>query len=67
MNKPVALALLIGGIVLLVFGYNASQSFNSSVLRVFTGSPSNRAVWMITAGAVATLLGIIGLTRGPKA
>ncbi len=66
MNKPVALALLVGGVVLLVFGYNAEQSFNSNVLRVFTGSPGHRVVWMITVGVVATVLGLFGLTRGQK-
>ncbi len=66
MNKPVALALLAGGIVLLVFGYNSAQSFSSGVSRIFTGSPENKAIWMIAGGVIATALGLYGLSKGPK-
>ena len=66
MNKPMALALLAGGIVLLVFGYNSAQSFSSGVSRIFTGSPANKSIWMIVGGAVATVLGLYGLSKGSK-
>lgn len=66
MNKPMALALLAGGIVLLVFGYNSAQSFSSGVSRVLTGSPANKAIWMIVGGAIATVLGLYGLSKGSK-
>ncbi len=66
MNKPMALALLAGGIVLLVFGYNSAQSFNSGVSRILTGSPANKAIWMIVGGAIATVLGLYGLSKGSK-
>jgi len=66
MNKAVALALIAGGIVLLVFGYNSAQSFSSGVSRVLTGSPANKAIWMIVGGAIATVLGLYGLSKGSK-
>jgi len=66
MNKSVSVALLVGGIVLLVFGYNAARSASSAFSRVFTGSPTNKAIWMTVAGAVATVVGLIGLSRGSK-
>jgi hypothetical protein len=66
MNKSMSLALLVGGIVLLVFGYNAAQSTSSAFSRIFTGSPSNKAIWMIIAGAIAAVLGLVGLSRGSK-
>jgi hypothetical protein len=66
MNKPMALALLAAGIILLVFGYNAAQSPSSTVSRIFTGSPTNEAIWMIIGGIIATILGVIGLSRGSK-
>jgi uncharacterized membrane protein YidH (DUF202 family) len=66
MNKSMSLALLVGGIVLLVFGYNAAQSTSSAFSRIFTGSPSNKAIWMIVAGAIAAVLGLVGLSRGGK-
>jgi len=61
MNKIVSLALLVGGIVLLVFGITATESFGSDVSRFFTGSPTDKAVWMLIGGAVATVVGL-GLT-----
>ena len=61
MNKIVSLALLVGGIVLLVFGITATESCGSDVSRFFTGSPTDKAVWMLIGGAVATAVGL-GLT-----
>jgi hypothetical protein len=67
MNKIISLALLVGGIVLIVVGFNATHSFNSDVSRFFTGSPTDKAVWMIIGGAVATVVGLAGTLRGSKA
>lgn len=61
MNRMVSLALLAGGIVLLVFGINATESFGSDVSGFFTGSPTDKAVWMLIGGIIATLVGL-GLT-----
>lgn len=66
MNKPLAIALLVGGIVLLFFGFNASQSFSSDVSRAFTGSPTDKSVWMLVLGAIATIAGIFGLATRSK-
>jgi hypothetical protein len=61
MNKIVSLALLVGGVVLLVLGITATESFSSDVSRFFTGSPTDKAVWMLIGGVVATVVGL-GLT-----
>lgn len=66
MNKTFSLALLVGGIVLLVFAYNTAQSASSAFSRIFTGSPSNKAIWMYVAGTIACVVGIVGLSRGSK-
>ncbi len=63
MNKLVPLALLIGGIVLIVFGFNATHAFASQVSRFFTGSPTDKAVWMLIGGTVLALVGITTLSR----
>jgi len=42
------------GIVLLIFGFNASNSLGSDISRFFTGSPTDRAVWMIAGGECLT-------------
>jgi hypothetical protein len=66
MNKAFAVALLIGGIVLLVFGFNESKSFSSDVNRFFSGNPTDKAMWMLIGGAVATVAGLTMTLRGSK-
>ena len=66
MNKMVGLALLVGGVVLLVFGINATNSFGSDVSRLFTGSPTDKAVWMLIGGTVATIVGLVLTLRSWK-
>lgn len=66
MNKMVSLALLVGGVVLLVIGISAMNSFSSDVSRFFTGSPTDKAVWMLLGGVVAAVIGLIGSLRGSK-
>ena len=60
MNKLVSLALLVGGMVLIVMGIVAMESFSSDVSRFFTGSPTDKAVWMLIGGVVAALAGMSG-------
>ena len=66
MNKIVSLALLVGGIVLIITGFSATNSFTSDVSRFFTGSPTDKAVWMLIGGIVAALFGLTMLWRSPK-
>jgi hypothetical protein len=66
MNKLISLALLAGGIVLIVTGFNATHSFTSDVSRFFTGSPTDKGVWMLIGGTVAALVGLAMLWRSPK-
>ena len=64
MNKVIFLAILAGGIVLVVLGVAATESFSSDVSRFFTGSPTDKAIWMLIGGVVATVIGLAGLLRG---
>lgn len=64
MNRAIGLALLVAGIVVLIFGIQASQSFTSSVSQTFTGAPTNRSIWMIVGGLVAAIVGIVLTFRG---
>lgn len=67
MNRIVSLALLAGGIVLIVVGVNATNSFSSDVSRFFTGSPTDKALWMLIGGGVASVIGLATLLwRKPK-
>ena len=62
----VSIALLIGGIVLIVFGVSASDSLNSDISRFFTGSPTDKAMWLLVGGASASIAGAVGLVLGLK-
>ncbi len=66
MKNPLALALLIGGVILLGFGISASTSFSSDISRFFTGSPTDKTVWLVIGGAVAAVFGLVLATRGGK-
>jgi hypothetical protein len=59
MNRIVSIALLVGGIGLMIFGINATNSFSSDVSRFFTGSPTDKAVWMLIGGIIATVVGVL--------
>ena len=56
-QRAIGIALLVGGVILLYFGMNESDSFASEVSEVFTGSPTDRSIWMMVLGAVAAVAG----------
>lgn len=66
MNKPISLALLVGGIILLVCGVSASDSTASGFSRFFTGNPTDKTMWLLIGGTVATIAGGTGMFRGSK-
>ena len=66
MNKLIFIALLVGGVVLVILGVQATNSFSSDVSRFFTGSPTNKAIWMLIGGILAGIIGLIGVMRRSK-
>ena len=62
----VSIAMLIGGIALIVFGVSASDSLSSDVSRFFTGSPTDKAIWLLVGGVAASVAGAVGLILGRK-
>jgi len=66
MNNIVGLAVFALGVVLLIFGFNESQSFSSEVSRTFTGNPTDRSMWLIVGGAVAVIVGLVLAVKGRK-
>jgi hypothetical protein len=66
MNKPISIALLVAGVVLTVIGINATNSFSSNVSRFFTGSPTDKAVWMLVGGIIMAIVGLLGLGFGSR-
>ena len=58
-RRAIGIALLVGGVILLVFGLNASESFASDVSEMVTGSPTDRSMWMIVLGSAAGVAGLV--------
>ena len=66
MNTAIGIAMMAAGLLLVIFGFNESQSLSSDVSRVFTGSPTDRSMWMLIGGAVAAVLGIAMIFMGRR-
>jgi hypothetical protein len=63
MNKSIGLALLAVGIALIVFGIDASDSFGSEAKRFFTGTPTDKSMWLLLGGIAATTIGVVTSLR----
>jgi hypothetical protein len=57
MNKGIGLALLVAGIVLIVYGSHSSNAAASQVSNFFTGSPTNKTLWLLVGGIAAAIVG----------
>ena len=58
MKTVVGVALLAGGIIMLVFGFQAKKSFNDQIKETFEGTPRTRTTWMIAGGAASSVAGL---------
>jgi hypothetical protein len=57
MNKALSIAILVAGIILLIFGINAHESIGSETKELVTGTPTDKSIWLIVLGAVGILVG----------
>lgn len=63
MTKPIALAVLVVGAILLVWGINSANSAGSEVTEALTGSPTDKSIWLIALGALGAIAGAVSLFR----
>lgn len=62
MNKKIiGVVLLAAGGVLAYLGYAESQKLASQVAQVFTGSPTNKAMYFYIAAGVLGVAGLVGM------
>jgi amino acid permease len=66
MKKILATVFLAGGIVLIVYGIHASNSLGSDFSKFFTGSPTEKSIWLLIGGVVMTAVGAGGLMSDSK-
>lgn len=59
MNRIVALALIVLGVVLLYFGYQSSQGLDDQVSEALTGNFTDETVFYLIGGAVAIVVGVV--------
>lgn len=64
LNRLASSLFIVAGIVLLVLGITAMDSFGSDVSRFFTGSPTDKSVWMLIGGLVCLVVGSSGMFVG---
>ena len=66
MSKMIGLLLLAGGVLLLLWGFDASGSLSSELSRFFKGTPTDQTIKLLAGGAIAALAGLALLLRSPK-
>jgi len=59
MKKAIGAACLAGGIALLIFGFQAKDSLKDKTTEVFTGSPTDKTMWMIGGGVGLCVAGAV--------
>lgn len=57
MKKVIGIALVAGGIVLLVFGFQSKGSLESKFQETFRGSPGRKTTWLLAGGAACAAAG----------
>lgn len=66
-RKIIGLCILVAGIILLVFGFNQTQSLSGEVGEALTGRYSDETMLYLILGAVAVVAGLgITLTGGKR-
>jgi len=63
MNRLLGIALFVVGVLLVIFGINASDPFASDFSRFFTGTPTEKSIWMLIAGLVSSAVGLFYTLR----
>ena len=66
MQSIIGIALLVVGVVLIIFGMQASVSVGFRLSELFTGVPSDWTIWLLVAGVAAAIVGVGLLLAGRR-
>ncbi len=58
-NKILGVVLLILGVVLVLFGLNATESPAEEISEAVTGRYTDQTMWYLIGGAVSALVGLV--------
>jgi len=62
-SKAQGIIILAAGVILLIWGYNISQSMSSQLGQAFTGSPSDKAMIIMILGGLCAVFGFFKLFK----
>lgn len=65
MNHYIGFGLLAAAGLLAFFGVRASESLASDISRFFTGSPTDKSVWLLLGAIVCCVVGLTMMLRNP--
>ena len=63
-TRVIGAALIVAGAVLGWFGWQEYNSLTSSISSAISGSPTDRAMWMLGGAAVLVVLGLGAALKG---
>ena len=66
MARSISIAILAGGILMVIFGISAARSLSSDFSNLFTGFPTEKSMWMLIGGAVLCAVGFLRLGQRVK-
>jgi len=62
-KKLLGIALLVIGVALLLFGFNATGSLGEELTESFTGRYTDETMYYLIGGAVAAVIGLVMLLK----
>lgn len=58
MRLLMGVALAVLGVVLVIYGLDANDSIGSRLSKAFTGSPTDKTIWLLVGGVVSLVAGV---------
>ncbi|MGD0540402.1 MAG: DUF3185 family protein [Tepidisphaeraceae bacterium] len=65
-QRILGIVLLVGGVILLIVGMNASHSAADQISNTFTGRFTHETAWYIFGGGAAAVFGLLMVVFGPR-